>query len=298
MIMEENMRIVGYYNSYARQEVLDELDVKALTHINYAFLLPKENGTVYFKDKDDVKRVVDFAHSHGLKINVSVGGWCDGNIVLDKVFKKIFSSKESIMNFIESILEIVHRYSFDGVDIDWEYPDSLHAFYLLVFLTVLKRNLEAFGSELSLTIHHAVKGDDNFNRVEGITASIVEAVDYLNIMTYDCHNMSNHSSLYLAKKCIKYWCVDRKVPKEKVLIGIPFYSRPSEMYYCEIVKESPISAYLNFYKKESYNGIELVAEKIKFAKQYCGGVIIWAINYDTTDDYSLLTTIKKSLKNE
>ena len=110
-------------------------------------------------------------------------------------------------------------------------------------------------------------------------------------MTYDNDEEKNHSSLELAQKCVDYWTNKRSVPKEKVLIGIPFYSRPSAILYSELITKPHFIALSDYYKEESYNGMDMVRQKTNYAQTNCGGLIIWAINYDSFDKTSLLKAI-------
>lgn len=48
--------------------------------------------------------------------------------------------------FIKSSLEILRKYSFDGLDIDWEFPDDAWK-----FMTLLAEFRQAFGDRYLLT---------------------------------------------------------------------------------------------------------------------------------------------------
>ena len=47
------MRVIEYYNSFDRQDAIYDINLEALTHLDYAFLLPASDGSVYFKDEDN-----------------------------------------------------------------------------------------------------------------------------------------------------------------------------------------------------------------------------------------------------
>ena len=287
------MKVIGYYNSFDRQDAIDTINLDAITHLDYAFLLPAEDGSVYFKNEDDVKKAIKICHEKNIKIYISVGGACDGVIVLSNVFEKICDNEESLKRFVSNVTKIVDDYQFDGIDVDWEYPwiDYKEKFEKL--LEIFKRELDKKNKGLTIAIHRAVEGEYKFNRLESITDKVVELVDWMNIMTYDDTNEDNHSSLNRAINSLKYWSEVRKVPKEKLLIGIPFYARPSEKPYYKIIEESDKSAFYDFWNEDSYNGIYTVKQKVLLGKEY-GGIIIWAINYDAdaNDEYSLLNVIE------
>ena len=288
------MRVVGYYNSFCRKDVLEDLDIKALTQINYAFLMPKSDGTLYFLDEDNVRKVVNFAHKNGIKAFVSIGGWCDENEhLLNPVFEEIMNQEETKSKFINNALSIVNHYDFDGIDLDWEYPSIDYQSKLEDVVSTLSSSIHKQSKEFSMAIHSAVEGEEKFNRNQAISNTLISMLDFFGVMTYDDKTQQNHSSTNLSKKCVKYWTENRNVERSKVLIGIPFYTRPSAILYSDLISMNKYNALTDFSLKESYNGIYTVREKTHFARFNCGGLIIWAINYDSSHKYySLLKTIR------
>jgi GH18 family chitinase len=289
------MKVVGYYNSFERQNVLEKLPLEVLTHLNYAFLLPKEDGTVYFKNEQDVARVVALGHQKGLKVFVSVGGWCDGDIVLNGVFEKIADSLKTVDFFVDNVFSMVTKFGFDGVDLDWEYPTMRQQLAFEYMVSQMRRKADEIGIDLTMAIFHSIDGEAKYVRISAISAGIVAKLDWVNVMTYDCHEEPNHSSRELAQKCSAYWQEIRGLSKEKVLIGIPFYAQPSMTNYCDLIERDHRNAFRDFVGNESLNSMYTVREKTYFARFNCGGVLIWAINYDTLmPKYSLLMAIKSA----
>ena len=286
------MKIIGYYNSFERQEVLSRLNLSTLTHLNYAFLLPRPDGTAYLRDEEDARRAINIATTNGLKAFISVGGWCDGNVILNDVFNRICDSKITLDILIQNIISVVEKFGFDGIDLDWEFPTAKRQMVFCYMVDRLSNYTKSKGKGFSIAIHHSVKGEENYKFISAINDEVVSKVDWLNIMTYDCEKEPNHSSLQLAEKCIDYWVKDRGVDKKKIMIGIPLYSRPSFKKYYEFVDENHANAFKDFIGDESLNGIYMAREKAYYAKFNCGGLIIWAINYDSlVSKYSLLQAI-------
>lgn len=69
-----------------------------------------------------------------LKTYLSVGGWDMGG----KVFSDMARFKGTRRNFIESALNTMEKYGFDGIDIDWEYPAASDRG--MGYLNITKRN--------------------------------------------------------------------------------------------------------------------------------------------------------------
>jgi len=53
-----------------------------------------------------------------VKVFLAVGGWANGG----KPFSDMALSKESRKIFIDSVIELLTEYKFDGMDLDWLYP--------------------------------------------------------------------------------------------------------------------------------------------------------------------------------
>ena len=53
-----------------------------------------------------------------LKVMLAVGGWENGG----EPFSQMARSAETRKIFIDSALEFIKKYNFDGIDLDWEYP--------------------------------------------------------------------------------------------------------------------------------------------------------------------------------
>lgn len=53
-----------------------------------------------------------------LKCFISIGGWDAGG----KIFSDMAKSADKRKKFIDSVIKLMDKYGFDGVDVDWEYP--------------------------------------------------------------------------------------------------------------------------------------------------------------------------------
>ena len=69
-----SFRIVGYATDWEGSP--DPAQIEKLTHINYAFLLPKPDGSITgIENSSKLEQIVEQAHVRGVKALISVGGW-------------------------------------------------------------------------------------------------------------------------------------------------------------------------------------------------------------------------------
>jgi chitinase len=116
----------GYYPSWA----LDNLSPSAIntslfTHVLYAFLVPN-NVTFEFDISNSEAAILSnltttLHHKNPhVKVLYSIGG---GGID-PKPFATMASAASSRRTFIHATIEVARKYGFDGLDLDWEFPES------------------------------------------------------------------------------------------------------------------------------------------------------------------------------
>jgi GH18 family chitinase len=265
--------------------VVDLIPFDKLTHINYAFLIPNADGTFQPLAKDwKLKALVQKAHENGVKVVASVGGWG-----WDAQFEEMAADPQKRATFVTEVLKIVKEYGLDGVDIDWEYPDpGQSAQNFLALITELRAALP--GKLLTTAV--ISYGDETGM---GIPAEAFALMDYINIMTYDG---PDHGTMEQYKKGMDYW-LGRGLLPEKLVMGVPFYSRPGEVIYRDLVGAGPAAAQadtLNYNgAMQTYNGIPTIKEKTQMALERASGIMIWTVEYDAAGDASLLNAINETI---
>lgn len=277
---DRSFRIVGYVTAAA---VLDVVDFSRLTHVNYAFLLPKKSGELKaFGSPTQLRRVVEMAHAENVEVLISVGGWG-----WDDEFEALAAAADRRARFVSAVVGFAAEYQLDGVDIDWEYPDagasSGH------FVALMRELRAALPSGSLLTT--AVVSDAT--HAEGVDPVIFEIVDFVNIMAYD-GGPTNHSPLNLAEQALSSW--DAKgLPREQRVLGVPFYARPGDISYRKLFESDPATAdgdrILYFSEEQNYNGPATLRAKVALAKEEASGVMIWELSQDALGDDSLLKVI-------
>jgi chitinase len=279
-------RVIAYVTDAIVPEVIP---YNQLTHINYAFLIPNEDGT--FRDLLYVWKIgelVKLAHQHNVKVLISVGGWG-----WDKQFEALAASPATRTAFVQNLLKLVEQYQFDGADIDWEYPEAGPSSQN--FLALMQELRLALPNEKLLTAAIVALGE----HAAGIPDQTFGLVDFVNIMAYD-NDGPQHSSYQYAQSALDYWH-GRGLPPEKASLGVPFYARPTETSYSQIVKADPAAASLDSTTyagtQINYNGIPTIQAKTRLAMQRGSGIMFWTLENDASGDLSLLFAIHVAVVN-
>src|SRR5690606_14783413 len=87
-----------------------------------------------------------------------------------------------------------------------------------------------------------------------------------------------------------YW-TDRGLIRDKLVLGVPFYARPSWSAYKTYVAADIKNACADTAAGSIYNGIPTIRAKAALADANACGVMMWELSQDTTDETSLLKAI-------
>jgi chitinase len=238
--------VIGYVGGFHGLLETEHIDVKKLTHINYAFIDIKDGQAFLTNEKTDTTNFRKLnllkEDNPGLKILISIGGWAWSENFSDAV---LTDSSRKI--FAKSAVKIIKDHNLDGVDIDWEYPgmpgeeDNVYRpedreNFTLMFEEI-RRELDVLekesGEKKLLTT--AVAGFEEFLKHSEMDQAS-KYLDFVNLMTYDLFvdKISvNHAGLYQsdayqsdknADHCVNAF-IAAGVPAEKLVLGLPFYGR-------------------------------------------------------------------------
>jgi GH18 family chitinase len=273
-------RIVAYATDGVVESVIP---YDKLTHINFAFLTPNADGTFAPLLNDyKLRQIVGHAHQYNVKVLISVGGWG-----WDQQFETVAADPSLRSAFIQNLRAIIDNFQFDGADIDWEYPDAgQSAQNYLALIQELRKALP----DKELTTAVVVSGDN----AQGILPETFASFDFVNVMAYDG---PDHGTLEQFNQGLAFW-TKQGLPKEKMVMGIPFYGDP-DMPYRKLVQDDPAAAQTDtfeyFGKAYHYNGIPTVQAKTKLAMQQAGGVMFWNLDDDAVGEFSLVNAIYQTV---
>lgn len=223
--------IVGAYLMGVRNELPD---VNLVTHINYAFGHVNETfDGVLLPEGKGLSQVVGLKKDKpSLKVLLSIGGWGSGR------FSEMASDPLKRKSFARDCARIVKESGLDGIDIDWEYPGSGLAGISSspddrTNFTLLMRDLRASLGKRSLLTIASVCNADYID-----FKAVLPYLDYVNVMSYDMGTQhTHHAALYrsgyagycTADEAVRKH-IDAGVPRQKIVMGMPFYGRGVEGY--------------------------------------------------------------------
>jgi chitinase len=213
----------------------DHINYALFTHICHAFVVADEEGRIVARTSVPSRRLTTEAHQANVKVILSLGGWG-----MDKEFAALTSKEESYERFVTSVMKMTDEYDYDGIDLDWEFPDNpteTKNFNRLA--RRFRRDLNALGRKKNrpFLLTMAVNASPGLSKWLD-TDVLLETMDFINVMTYDffggwSKQAGHHSALFESskakgvstQKAMAYWHQIKGMPKDKLLVGLPLYSR-------------------------------------------------------------------------
>jgi chitinase len=291
-------KVVGYYSLHSAMETVKGVHFKRLTHINLAFLNPDSTGN-FRQDLSPLNPFIRKAHQKDVKILFSIGGGSK-----QPQYHALLED-ENRAGFIEKLVTVALKYNIDGIDVDLEGSD-------------IDENYEKFIIELATSLRTHQKLITAAIAVyykDQLTDNALRQFDFVNVMSYDRtgpwrpDKPGPHAAYEHAVDDLDYFGSVRKIPKEKMTLGVPFYgygygplptSPAISMNFREIVTAFPGAEAVDQWTMQDgkiiyYNGIPTMKRKTQLAKEKAAGIMIWQVKGDAKGSKSLLRTINKEI---
>jgi chitinase len=212
-----------------------KIDFKLYTHLCHAFVVADEEGRIKPSKSCPNKQLVTDTHKAGVKILLSLGGWG-----WDKQFAAIVSKAESEDRYVKAVLDIVEQYDYDGIDLDWEYPDTKDEIVGFDRLSRrFRKALDEMGQKKGRQMFQTMAASASPNTLKWLTNKLLlDTMDWINVMTYDYAGdwsayAGHHSPLFASPKkpgapstesTMKY-LVERGMPANRLAVGLPLYGK-------------------------------------------------------------------------
>lgn len=206
--------IYGKNPEVSKIDKMDGLDIVSPTW----FHLIDTKGTV---SNGADPRYVSWAHKNGYKVWVLF----NNDVGIDGT-SKVLNNTDLRDNVIRQVLALAALYKVDGINIDFENVYKKDKDVLTQFVRELTPYLKEQGLMVSIDVT-VPDGSDNWSLCYDRKA-LGQVVDYVMLMTYDQHwstspEAGSVAQISWVEKNIQK--VIELVPREKLLLGLPFYTR-------------------------------------------------------------------------
>ncbi|CAG9573348.1 unnamed protein product [Danaus chrysippus] len=225
---------------------LSDIDPTLCTHLIYSFAgLDESTGGIKSLDawqdlekdygKGGYKRLVSLKAKYPhLKVTVAIGGWNEGS----RKYSVMASKNETRAKFVQSVVQFLDTYNFDGLDLDWEYPTKREGapHDKANYVAMVKELKDAFESRGYILTAALGAGKDTMDSAYDL-AKLSRYLDFIHMMCYDYHGTwdgtvganaplrgTTDDDVLSVEYTIKYM-LSHGVSPYKLVLGLPMYGR-------------------------------------------------------------------------
>jgi|SRR5581483_5521218 len=226
-------RVVGDYGYWSKYQTppygAAQIPYQKLTHINHDGVSFDSTGTLSVPDGFIEPELNGQAHAAGVKVMLLLGGDFTG-----------LESSGNVQTLVDNVAAFEKQYGYDGLDIDWEYPETTgDANFLVQMMSLFRQS----NPDYVLSVDAAPWGGSGY-----ALPQLKQSVDYVNIMMYDCagpwtaHGQLNSAIFWDPRNPAPYECQPggsaqeaasiflQQLPAKQINMGTPFYG----YYYVDI----------------------------------------------------------------
>lgn len=226
-VQQINGKINMFWDYYAERAKAPDRTGQYIDGVNVvspAFFYINDDGEFVDKVGTTAKEYIEWAHDNGYKVwpmfsNAEAG---------IKVTSKILNSFEAREEIIQNLIEVCEKYDLDGINIDFEFMYEKDKDVFSRFMIELTPRMKDIGVVTSVDVT-APDGSPNWSLCYDRTV-LGNTVDYIIFMAYDQYGTSSDKAGTTAgfnwvETNLKKFIETYEVPSEKIILGIPFYTR-------------------------------------------------------------------------
>jgi len=294
----DGFSVAGYLPEW-RHRLLDEDHedrlqriCSTLTHMIFFSLQVDSTGNIAALDRwpseDRMQRVRSVCQgSLGTKVLVCFGGnsRSDG-------FSAVVASPEKRQSFLGHLKDFLAKHQLDGIDWNWEYPNSKEDWE---GLSLLINEMRISMPSMVQTMAYYPDG-----RQENIIShfQLDKSLNLIHMMAYD--QPHQHSTFEFAKKSIASALENGF--GNKATLGLPFYARHVKTgdwkTYEDVLKSGPLKEHADSIGEYYFNGPRTIQRKTVLAiENHLAGVMIWESGQDSPDG-DLHLAIQAGIQNQ
>ena len=304
-LLTNPIKVLGYLPDWRiANETTSESIVNALCARTDAIILfsieVDENGALDKLDRLpselNLERLKSAKKRFECEIHVTIGGSSRTN-----GFAKATSTKAMRNEFVKSVSSFLYEtYDdiFDGVDLNWSYPnDETEWRNLGKFAKALKKDFREHDRTKKISI--AYYPNENQEQIlEMLECS--EFADGLHAMAYDLDDRDGHANLKFATQTLNY-AQDSFTGGKIMRLGVPFYGRsipedastaPEWRPYGDVLRDNEyeLKDETNVAKSKDgvevwFNGKDLIRKKVEICRLFedvCEGIFVWELGQDVS----------------
>lgn len=212
-----------YYSEYATAPNRQGTKIDGVNVVSPAFANLEKSGSLNINIGDAGKKYIEWAHENEYKV------WA---IVSNNSYKtptsEVLNDYKKRADLINKIVTMTISYNLDGINIDFENMNESDKDVFSRFIIELAPRLKEYGKVLSVDVT-APDGSPDWSLCYNRN-KIGKIADYVIFMAYDQYGVSSTSAGTTAgadwvEVNIKKFLGQEEVAAEKIILGMPFYTR-------------------------------------------------------------------------
>lgn len=214
-----------------------DINYDLYTHLCHAFVVADKDGNLIPQKNVPSEQLASEAHAAGVKVLLSLGGWG-----WDEQFAAMSLDPAAEDRYVKSVMDLIDKYDYDGIDLDWEYPDT--NIEIVGFERLARRfrkQLDQLGEKKKQPMLLTMAAAAHPTTLEWLKKDfLLETMDWINVMTYDyCGSWAgfagHHAPLFASSKAPPgealsteksiNFLLERGIPANRISLGLPLYGR-------------------------------------------------------------------------